>query len=230
MVVKQYIEAESMAKNFIQYMREYFSPQNVYEAIRPLVSTSSYFGLLPIRLTGKRPDRHYRVSRLCYLTTVLHLILFVVSLTRSLGTSSLFSHFILYDNVARVSELFQLITAFAAMGVVYAVCFAKRYCFVAFVDMLNQIDRSLATLGVVHNFVAMFRSICWDLLATSLIFIAYIGSCVVLVVYSDHTVGVTTFVTYFLPHTVVAQIVYKYRMITRQIICRMSCVNEVGEF
>lgn len=216
-----------MATAVIDYIRDYFDPQNVYEAMRPLINSSGYVGVLPLQLSGKRPNRCYRVARIGYLNAVLHIVLFVVSLMRSLRTCSLFASFFSSDRITSLSEIFQLITAFAAMGVVYVVCFAKRYRFVAVVNMLHQIDQSLVRMGVVQDFVSMFRSICWDLLWTMVIFAAYVASCVVLVEFSDHTVTVTTFVTYFLPHTVVAQIVFMYRMITRQIIVRMICLNKV---
>lgn len=185
-------------------------------------------GLLPIQLTGKRPDRCYRMSRLGYINAVAHIILFLVSLMRSLRTASLFSSFFSSDKITSLSELFQLITAFAAMGVVYVVCFAKRYCFVSVVDMLHRVDQRLSKLGVVQNFVTMFRSICWKLFWSIIVIIAYVASCVVLVEYSDHTVNVTTFVTYFMPHTVLGHIVVQYWMITGQIIHRMRYLNKVG--
>lgn len=212
----------------VTYFRDYFSPLNVYEALRPMINSCSYMGLLPIQLSGKRPNRSYRVSRLGYLNAVLHILLFVVSLTRSLRTASLFSSFFISDNITSLSEIFQLITAFAAMGVIYVLCIAKRYRFMGIVNMLHKIDQRLVKLGVVQDFVSIFRSICWDLFWSLIVFAVYVASCVVLVVYSDHTVTVTTFVTYFFPHCVLGQIVFKYRMITGQIINRMICLNKVG--
>lgn len=217
-----------MMNAVVTYVRNYLQPLNVYEAMRPMINTCSYMGLLPIRLTGKRPNRCYQVSRLGYINAVLHILLFIVSLMRSLRTASLFSSFFISDNITSLSELFQLITAFAAMGVVYAVCIAKRYCFVAIADMLHQIDQSLARLGMTQDFALMFRSICWNLFWTIVVVTVYIASCVVLVENSEHTVTVTTFVTYFFPHTVLGQIVFKYRMIMGQIIRRMISLNKVG--
>lgn len=216
-----------MTSAVVTYFREYFHPLNVYEALRPLLNASSYIGVLPIKLSGIRPNRCYRVSRLGYVATIFHISLFLYSLMRSLRTSSLFSSFFNSDRITSLSELFQVITAFAAMGVVYVVCFAKRYCFVAVVNMLHKIDQRLASQGVMLNFGLILRSICWDLFWSIVVFIVYVASCVVLVANSEYSVNVTTFVTYFFPHTILGQIVFKYRMITKQIINRMRCLNKV---
>lgn len=209
------------------YARDYVNPQNVYESMRPLVNLCSYLGILPICMVGRRPNRRFAVTRLFYVTTVMHLLLFVTALWRSMRSGSLFSHFFEFDTFTAISELFQLMTAFAAMGVVYAVCFANRYSYVAAVDALARVDRGLRRLSVRHDHWASFVWTLWNMLASVVVFTFYVAGCVVLVKYAGQSVSVSTFVSYFMPHTIVAQITFHHRIWVRQIVNRVQHLNGV---
>lgn len=214
-------------------VRDYFDPLNLYESMRPLVNTCSYMGFLPVYLTGQRPDRRFAVQRLFYVNGVLHMLLFLVALLRSIRTSrSLFSYFFGGSTITRISELFQLVTAFAAMGIVYVVSFANRYRFVAAVDALHLVDRRLdRELGIRQNYRAVFVWTLWNMLANVIVLAVYVYGCVMLVHYSTrtrgHYVSMSTFVSYFMPHAVLAQIVFKHRVWMRHIVRRAKLLNGV---
>lgn len=218
----------TLAKPTVRYVRDYVNPLNVYEALRPMVNICNYTGLLPICMIGRRPNRRFGIARTFYCNTVLHLLLFVVALLRSMRNVSLFSYFFEFDAFNSISELFQLITAFAGMGVVYAVCFAYRYRFVAAVDQLQLVDGRLdRELGIVQDHWRDFVSIMWNIGVYMVIFSIYVAGCAMLVRMSDHEVSVSTFVSYFMPHIVVAQIVFLHRCWVRLVVRRSADLNGV---
>lgn len=218
----------TVAKPTLRYVRDYVNPLNVYESLRPLVNICNYIGILPVCMIGRRPNRRFGIARLFYINTVLHLLLFVVALLRSMRNGSLFSHFFDFDAFTSISEIFQLITAFASMGVVYAVCFAHRYRFVAAVDQLQLVDRRLEhKLGIVQDYWRDFVWIMWNIVAYVVVFAIYVAGCVMLIKMSDHEVSMSTFVSYFMPHTVVAQIVFQHRCWVWLIVRRATDLNGV---
>lgn len=216
-------------KHIFHYIRDFFDPSNVFESMRPMVIMCSLTGILPCYMVGKRPDRRYTITRWFYVITVTQLMWFIMAMIRSFRTRGLFSYFIEFEEFTRVFEIFQVISSVAAISVTYAFCFAYRYRFVAAVATVHLVDQRLERdFGVRHDHWKSFVWILWNMAASLALFFGYVFSCVWLVRGSSgHEVSLSTFISYFMPHTVLAQIVFKHRIVVRQIQRRWELLNRV---
>lgn len=219
----------SYVKHIFRYIRHFFDPLNVYESMRPMLVMCSLTGILPVYMVGTRPDRRYAISRLFYMITVTQLVWFTIAMMRSFRTRGLFSYFIEFQAFTRLFNVFQLLSSVAAMSIAYGICFIYRYRFVAVVTAIHMVDGRLERdFRVRHNHWKSFVSILLNMAASVALYFGYVFICVWLIRWSsNHEVSLSTFISYFMPHTVLAQIVFKHRILMQQIQRRWEHLNRV---
>lgn len=214
-------------KNISTAFKSYFNPTDIFEALRPILLSSVYVGVLPLKLIGKKPNRSYAVSPFGFFNATWHICLFGFCFYKTVWSGSLFQYFFEDSSIAAIAEIFQLILALFAMIVVYTVPFAKRMKFIALINMLNQIDGSLISIGINQNYKKMLQVILTYMTSALIVFIVYICGCNILMRTPNHEANFYAWITYFLPHIVLGQITLKFTILIKSICYRFICVNQV---
>lgn len=222
-------------KRIRNYWHGYANPQNVYESLRPMLHICILVGILPVRMvaaksaTDRRSQYHYKVSRLGYFITIVHLVWFGTCFTKTFQSGCIFRAFFENtDGLASASETFQLIFSLVAMTIVYFFTFRKRYAFIAAIDVLARVDeRFWHSFGRCQSHSQLMKRVFATYAAITIVLAVYMCGCAFMMWYADRNMNVFAWFSYFLPHIILLQLVFKFMTVLSQISRRFHCLNKV---
>lgn len=221
-----------LLKRIRDFWTGYANPQDVYETLQPMLHICFLVGILPVRLSGRTSNRCYKVSRLGYVLTIVHMIWFGTCFTKTFQSDCIFrSFFENSDGLASASETFQLIFSLVAMTISYFFTFRKRYVFIAAIDVLARIDEHFCrSFGRRQQHRQLMNRIFWYYAGITTVLTVYMCGCAFMMWYADKNMNVFAWFSYFLPHIILLQLVFKFMTVLSQIARRFKCLNKVWNY
>lgn len=214
---------------FREFINKLLYPSDLYESLRPLVLIMLISGIPPYELnpSAKRNLSTRVIVGRCI--GILYLIMFITSFALIVGDLSILESFFMAYGLPELIDTVMRTTTLFAMVVVYLSAFVKKYHFGDVIKIVSAVDTRLAKVGVNlnhRNTVVNFTKI---VALTALVYGFYIfGRTYRILSAPDHDAAPSTWISYFVPHYIITQIVVKYLTTTNIIQHRFTTLNKVS--
>lgn len=214
--------------NFLKCITNFLYPSDLYESLRPLVLMLLISGIPPYELNPAKKNLSTCVI-IGRLIGILYLAMFIVSFALTINDATTVKSFFLAVGLPELVDVVMMTSTLFAMVLVYLSGFVKKYNFGDVVDILATVDSRLAKIGVNLNHSKNVLNFMKIVALTVLLYVIYIcGRSYRILNALYHQASPSTWISYFIPHYIIAQILVKYLTTTNIIQHRFATLNSVS--
>lgn len=211
-----------------KFIKKLLYPSDLYESLRPLVFMLFVDGIPPYKLNSSANANRSKRVILGRIIGSIYLAMFCVSYALTIGNLNIFTSFFMDYKLAQVVDTVLITSTLFAMFLVYLSAFVKKHHFCDIVKILVDVDTRLIKFGVNLNHRKSVLALMKFSAVTAVVYFFYVIGSYQLLSMFNHRAYLYTWISYFMPHYILALILFKYLTITKIIRHRFATLNKVS--
>lgn len=210
--------------------RRYAAPLDIFESFRPLLHVFLLMGIMPYRMVDIDGGGHrLRPSVGGGLLTVAYICAFVYAYVQTiLEMRNMFLANLKPDDFSRAVDLYMLTSSLAAVLCMLFVCVRRRTRMCRLLNLLDMVDRRLQKLGGRVEHRRTLCSMCGLMAFSWLVYGIYLTGSYLVLVYVRHRNSPVCWMAFFMPHIMLFNFLYKWRMVVMMLHQRLEVLNKVS--
>lgn len=219
---------ENTNKTFMPlWLKTFLNPVDIYAAQTPLLKLSLITGIAPLKLIGSPGNRRLEVNLFGFMNTFLHICLFFGCYVRTIFFHESIVSYFFKTEISAVGDTLQLCIGLIGIIVTLLYSLIQRNKFVAWFHLMAKIDDHFKEIGVETDYKSTLKFISWVLLFKAIFFIAYLVGSWILFKTENIYPNFSCWVSFFLPHLMIAIIVVLFLCLVKQMKHRFLLLNKV---
>lgn len=211
---------------FRKFISNSLNPSDLYEALRPLVLMLFISGIPPYELNPSAKTNLSKCVIVGRFIGVLYMAIFITSFAMTIGDLTIVTSFFMAYGLSQVVDVILMTSTLFAMVLIYLSAFFKKYHFDDVVNILAKVDTRLTKIAIDLSHRKTILTFVKYISLTAVVYCLYIlGSYLLL---NGSLDSPFTWISYFVPHFIIAQTIVKYLTTTKIIRHRFATLNKVS--
>lgn len=214
---------------FRKFINKLLHPKDLYESLWPLTVMLFISGIPPYETIATKMNCSTRVI-LGRIIGILYLAMFITSYALTVGNQNIFTSFFMSYQIAQIVDIVLMTSTLFAIFLVYLSTYLNKYHFSDILKILVDVDTRLSSkFGINLKHRRTVLALVKFAAVTMVVYDLYVIGSYQLLSMFNHRAYLYTWISYFMPHYILALIFFKYLTITSIIRHRFTTLNKVSE-